>query len=40
MRALLIDAPHFGMPTDVAVLLAIMTAFLAIGSYCFTKLEF
>jgi ABC-2 type transport system permease protein len=39
MRALLIDAPHFGMATDVTVLLAIMAAFLGIGSYRFTKLE-
>ena len=40
MRALLIDAPHFGISTDVTVLLVVMTAFLAIGSYRFTKLEF
>jgi ABC-2 type transport system permease protein len=39
MRALLIDAPHFGMATDVTVLLAITAAFLGIGSYRFTKLE-
>ena len=40
MRALLIDAPHFGLLTDVTVLLAIMIALLVIGSYRFTKLEF
>ncbi len=40
MRALLINAPHFGIATDVTVLLAIMIAFLSIGSYRFTKLEF
>jgi ABC-2 type transport system permease protein len=40
MRALLIDAPHFGISTDVTVLLAITIAFLGIGSYRFTKLEF
>jgi ABC-2 type transport system permease protein len=39
MRTLLIDAAHFGMPTDVAVLLAMTAAFLGIGSYRFTKLE-
>lgn len=39
MRALLIDAAHFGIATDVTVLLAIMAAFLGIGSYRFTKLE-
>jgi ABC-2 type transport system permease protein len=39
MRTLLIDTPHFGMATDVTVLLAIMAAFLGIGSYRFTKLE-
>jgi ABC-2 type transport system permease protein len=40
MRTLLSDAPHFGIATDVTVLLAIMAAFLGIGSYRFTKLEF
>jgi ABC-2 type transport system permease protein len=39
MRTLLIDAPHFGVATDVMVLLAITAAFLGIGSYRFTKLE-
>jgi hypothetical protein len=39
MRTLLIDAPHFGTATDVTVLLAIAAAFLALGSYRFTKLE-
>ena len=39
MRALLIDAPHFGIAMDVAVLLATMAKFLAFGSYRFTKLE-
>jgi ABC-2 type transport system permease protein len=39
MRALLIDARHFDMATDVTVLLAIITAFLGIGSYRFTNLE-
>jgi len=39
MRGLLIDASRFGMATDVTVLLAIMAAFLGIGSYRFTKLE-
>jgi ABC-2 type transport system permease protein len=39
MRTLLVDAPHFGVATDVTVLLAITAAFLGIGSYRFTKLE-
>jgi ABC-2 type transport system permease protein len=39
IRAVLIDAPHFGMATDVTVLLATMAAFIGIGSYRFTKLE-
>jgi ABC-type Fe3+ transport system permease subunit len=34
-----IDAPHFGTATDVTVPLAIGAAFLALGSYHFTKLE-
>lgn len=39
LRSVLIDAPHFGLATDVTVLLATMAAFLGIGSYRFTKLE-
>jgi len=39
MRTLLIDAPHFGMATDVTVLLAMVSKFLAFGSYRFTRLE-
>lgn len=39
MRTLLINVPHFGMATDVTIPLAIMAAFLGIGSYRFTKLQ-
>jgi len=39
LRALLIGGPHFGIATDVAVLLTIAVILLGIGSYQFTKIE-
>jgi ABC-2 type transport system permease protein len=39
IRALLINVSHFGIATDVTVLLVIASAFLGLGSYRFTKLE-
>jgi len=39
IRALLINVSHFGVATDATVLLVMASAFLGLGSYCFTKLE-
>ena len=39
LRALLIGESHFGVATDVTVLLAIAVALLGMGSYRFTRIE-
>ena len=39
IRALLINVSHFGIATDLTVPLVMASAFLGLGSYCFTKLE-
>lgn len=39
IRALLINVSHFGIATDATLLLLTASAFLGLGSYCFTKLE-
>lgn len=39
IRELLINVSHFGIATDATVLLVMASAFLGLGSYCFTKLE-
>ncbi len=39
IRALLINDSHFGIAIDATVLLVMASAFLGVGSYCFTRLE-
>jgi ABC-2 type transport system permease protein len=39
MRTLLINISHFGIVTDVTVLLVVTVLFLGLGSYVFTKIE-
>jgi len=39
LRALLIGGPHFGIATDVAVLLTIAVILLGLASYRFTRIE-
>ncbi len=39
MRALLINATHFGLTLDIAVLASVTLVFLALGSYFFSKIE-
>jgi ABC-2 type transport system permease protein len=39
LRGTLIGGSHFGLMTDVAVLVAVAAALLSLGSYLFTKIE-
>jgi ABC-2 type transport system permease protein len=39
LRGLLINAAHFGVVTDVTVLVALAIGCLAVGSYLFTRIE-
>jgi len=39
LRALLINAAHFGIVTDVTVLVALAIGCLGVGSYLFTRIE-
>jgi len=38
-RALLVNASHFGLGVDFAVLVAVTMVFLGVGSYLFSKIE-
>ncbi|MBN1544904.1 ABC transporter permease [Candidatus Woesearchaeota archaeon] len=39
LRGTLIGVAHFGLATDLAVLIAVTAAFVAIGSYLFSKIQ-